>query len=552
MFVQAVVLLLLSTVLYWLQCEAQLLSRELHIASVVVVIGGLILFQLQKYLWARHIGILCCSLHTVTVISEGCVFSYKTYDNQSARISGRVVSVSKTDSTMRFIVKGVVDLKYLPPVNTTCILRCTRSGRNQNRMFDECWEGADIVCYGTVHVPDVASTETNFNEQHYARSVGATFVGSVWPEKLWITERASFYQLCISAAREWIIQRFEHLFPKDVAGVLSGLVVGYTQSISEADQSIYRITGTAHMFSVSGAHVGLIFLVLFALFGGCKTHPLTRVGIAIVVMLYVVISGSSSPAIRAAVMGILFLWSRQKQIQYSAMNCLGAAIVLQLLLMPELLLQVGFIMSVCSMAGLLLITPLWMALFKRSTIYPRMGYAYIQSAIASSVGASTGITIPIALSFSTVSLLGLFANLIVVPVLSIVLVLALAVLIIPLDSLIWCITGAVRATNQCCTWIAVMSPTSYTTEQLWGVITFSLILWLWPLSCKRAKHVVLRITLVLFVGSMWWFGTDNDELTLTYRNVRATQYLVARIAHHTITLQLLPNGAIHCVRSYHE
>lgn len=107
--------------------------------------------------------------------------------------------------------------------------------------------------------------------------------------------------------RKKLVNEFYTYLPdKNAAAFASTLILGYRAELSRELVEAYSKTGTMHVLSVSGMHVGIVFMVLtFLLKSMDKTQNLRLLRALLVIAIiwfYALISGFSAPACRAAVM----------------------------------------------------------------------------------------------------------------------------------------------------------------------------------------------------------------------------------------------------------
>ena len=56
-------------------------------------------------------------------------------------------------------------------------------------------------------------------------------------------------------------------------GVFKAMVLGQQQELSEMQDTWFTLTGTLHLFSISGMHIGVIAIALRGLLAACRLHP---------------------------------------------------------------------------------------------------------------------------------------------------------------------------------------------------------------------------------------------------------------------------------------
>ena len=198
--------------------------------------------------------------------------------------------------------------------------------------------------------------------------------------------------------------------PADERGLLPGLVVGDTSRQPAQLGDDFRTTGLTHLTAVSGSNVAVILgaaLLLCRRFG----VPLrARPGVALAVLgAFVVLARPSPSVLRAAVMGVVALLALATGSRKQAVPALCGAVLLLVLLDPELAPQPGFALSTLATAGLLLVAPVW-----RHRLARRLP-GWLADAIAVPAAAQVACT-PVVVAISgSLGLLAVPANLLAVP-----------------------------------------------------------------------------------------------------------------------------------------
>ena len=183
--------------------------------------------------------------------------------------------------------------------------------------------------------------------------------------------------------------------------------------------SSYRDAGVAHIFAVSGLHIGFLAGVLILLLKKLKATPLLRViSITFVLLFYSGICGFSSSSLRATVMTSVMLFASLKGHRYDSLTALSFAGILILLFSPVQLFCVGFELSFMVVFGIIVLAkPLAKCL------------KFLPTKIANSVGlvvTAQIFALPICLyAFSKVSTIAVIINLIFIPIVAFIFILTL-------------------------------------------------------------------------------------------------------------------------------
>ena len=159
------------------------------------------------------------------------------------------------------------------------------------------------------------------------------------------------------AVREAIFERVDN---RQLAGVLAALVVGDQNAIERADWDVFRATGVAHLMSISGLHITMFAWVASRLLAGlwrrsarlspalclyCPASSAGALGGLLLAVLYALFSGWGLPAQRTIWMLATVVLLRQsgKQWPWPMVWLLAMAVVVTF--DPWALMQAGFWLS---------------------------------------------------------------------------------------------------------------------------------------------------------------------------------------------------------------
>jgi ComEC/Rec2-related protein len=253
------------------------------------------------------------------------------------------------------------------------------------------------------------------------------------PARRLAREAGSLLQSAAFAARDWMLRTLG--LGLENAPALRALIAGVTLGArdTESDQfaDAFRQTGTFHLFSVSGLHVGMVALLLWLVL---RPLGLSRRRAVLVIIpalfFYALVTGASAPSLRAAVMLAAAFAGFLLDRPVSPANSLAAAALLLLGYDTNQLFSPGFQMSFSIVAAIFLLSPplqeFFAARLRPDPFLPRRLYNRRQTAaadaghaLASTLGVSTAAwlgSLPLtALVFHIVPLLAIPANLVAVP-----------------------------------------------------------------------------------------------------------------------------------------
>ena len=227
----------------------------------------------------------------------------------------------------------------------------------------------------------------------------------------------------------------------DAFALSYAILTGETAEMNGELLENFRYGGVAHIFAVSGLHVGALFAFLTAIFRRRRLAALPRAAkfasVAAMLLFYGAICGFSASVVRAIVMCLAFYADKLSGFKRDSLESMGKAAVLVLLVSPVSLFDAGFLLSFSAVAGILCLSPTFSRLF--SAWLPERGANDIGGAngakngglsklkkplqalislISVSLGA-TAATLPVMCRcFGYVSGVSLLLNVIVVPIVS--------------------------------------------------------------------------------------------------------------------------------------
>jgi competence protein ComEC len=172
----------------------------------------------------------------------------------------------------------------------------------------------------------------------------------------------SRFWAAIFALRVAALERLERLYQGKAyeTGMLEGTLIGETSKVEKVWTEDFRSTGTYHCLVIAGLHVTVlagVFLFLLRLCM-CPQGP-ALVLTALAAWLYALISGWQAPAVRSAAGFTLFILCRYFYRQGRLLNVLAATAIGFLVLDPEQMFDASFQLSFLCVAAIgAFVTPL--------------------------------------------------------------------------------------------------------------------------------------------------------------------------------------------------
>ncbi|MCE4046980.1 DNA internalization-related competence protein ComEC/Rec2 [Bacillus sp. Au-Bac7] len=271
--------------------------------------------------------------------------------------------------------------------------------------------GNTCVVSGQLAQPAAAANEGMFDYQLYLKRQSIHWVLQV--KDITSCKELSFDLLsAIKVLREQGIAWIEAVFSENTAPVAIALLFGDRDYIASAIQNAYQKLGIVHLLAISGSHVllliGLGYYFLLRV-GMTKERSITI--ILLILPAYTVLTGLSPSVIRAVSTASLMLLQRRWRLSsYSSIDLLSIAFLGYLFLFPKIVTDIGFQLSFIVSLFLLLSTSILKGEKQPVKIYLLTAYFCELSVL------------PFLLSyFYELPALSLFANLVYIPLFSILL-----------------------------------------------------------------------------------------------------------------------------------
>jgi len=159
------------------------------------------------------------------------------------------------------------------------------------------------------------------------------------------------FQWLATSLRERLVKALDRT-PQDAKALVPGLALGDTRAMKSELLTAMRTSGLTHLVAVSGANVTMLLALVFAALA--RTSRLTRVaGAALTLTAFVVVVRPQPSVLRAGVMGLVLLLGILGKRKTDAINALGVAVVVLVIIDPLISATYGFALSVFATAGLL-------------------------------------------------------------------------------------------------------------------------------------------------------------------------------------------------------
>jgi len=311
-----------------------------------------------------------------------------------------------------------------------------RSGKILVNVLRDCDAayGDYVLLEGKLHRPFEFSADSTFSYEKYLSRRGIRYLLSVKKiGRVEILARGEGFwlkTLSLQARDQWQA-KFEKYFLPNEASLLITALLGEGAQIPKHIQALFVQTGTAHVLAISGFNIGIVTVVIFLFL---RVLPIGRRGQIVLTILFLIfyafLTGAKPPVVRATIMATIFLSSFLVQREIDAVNSLAVAAFLILLLNPFNIFDVGFQLSFVSVLAIIQGYPVLAndAIVEKKRLTKPV--EWMLKSFFVSLTAWAGVLGLIAYYFHVVTPITLLANLIVVPLSSVLVVLGLGFMLV--------------------------------------------------------------------------------------------------------------------------
>lgn len=273
--------------------------------------------------------------------------------------------------------------------------------------------------------------EGGFNAESYYKNAG--FDGFVKAKTLFLLKDKGtrkfgdsvndfFYQL-----RERAGKNFRFILGERKGGTLSAMVLGDRGYLDSSVKELYSDNAISHLLAISGLHISIIGFLIYLLCQKARfPYAVSAVIPIFFLLLYALFTGFSVSAMRAVIMMVVLFFSYLLRRSYDIASALAFSGILILSFQHRLLYQAAFQLSFMAVVSIIYGLRLTEKIFgrerRKKLSKPVLIKIYVLSSIIGTLTIQL-MMLPILLwHFYEISLNGIFLNIIVIPLMSILVV----------------------------------------------------------------------------------------------------------------------------------
>ncbi|MBI1239567.1 MAG: DUF4131 domain-containing protein [Alphaproteobacteria bacterium] len=277
-------------------------------------------------------------------------------------VTGRLASIESSESAVRLII-APESIGGIAPARLPARLRVSTRASTENL-----WPGDRLRFRARLRPPSppVVPDGYDFARAAYFDAVGATgFVyGAI--ERLGpadVADLGTFVSRQIDAVRLWMARRIRAELAGSEGAIAAALITGDRSYIAPEDLEALRGSSLAHLLSISGLHMAMVALGIFA---ACRMAlallptvalrwPTKKIAAVLALLggaAYLALSGAAVPTLRSFIMTALMLTAVLADRPAISLRVVAVSALFILLAMPESLIDPSFQMSFAAVAAI--------------------------------------------------------------------------------------------------------------------------------------------------------------------------------------------------------
>lgn len=408
---------------------AGILSNDLLQVSRYVWFGlGIVLLLLNGLFFKRAVALWLAGL--LIVILGGLNHSHSVYSGpnhltklareEADNLRSLVESAETNPDGRQRIVLNQVQIKL--STWQACQGKVLLTVKNSQRRYfygDTLWFNTRLMLPSGRHNPGEFDYRKYLNNHHiFALAYLDEKEVSINPSTL----------LSLRRFANLIKYRIQDLIDESVKGepgaILKALLIGVRSEISDQTEQTFIDSGVIHVLAVSGLHVAYVTLVFWVIFGFLRLPLKPKVIMTVLALgFYVLIVDVRPSVFRAVIMASMVLIAKGWERKSNVYNSIAAAVLIQTLIDPLQLYDMGFQLSFIAVLSIVYIYSRLEALLPEklhSGAISQPTLRKIWQLFLVSVAALAG-TLPVTIYyFHRIPLISLLSNLVVIPLVGVI------------------------------------------------------------------------------------------------------------------------------------
>lgn len=344
--------------------------------------------------------------------------------------------------------------------------------------------GDRVYASGILETPENFTTSSGkeFNYERYLANQDIYYILNTATVEILSHDNASSLQAHLYTLRDSFMKNIGRSIGPPENYLADGLILGSRGGFDEAMRNEFISTETIHIIALSGYNVTIVAESVMKILGVFLAQAFGIIIGVIVIILFILLAGASSTAIRAGIMAVIALFARLTGRTYDAGRALVIAALVMIAYDLRVVTDISFQLSFIATFGVLFITPKVIGWIR----FLPMKFGF-RELVATTIAATIAVLPILLYSTGILSIVSLPANVLILP-------------FIPLTMFMSFVVGVLGYLSP-----IIAYPFAYITHLLLSyilsVIHFFASL---PFASVTITSFPLLITVVLYGLIFWW------------------------------------------------
>jgi len=218
--------------------------------------------------------------------------------------------------------------------------------------------GDKIKIKGILEEPEnfITTSGKEFNYKRYLANQNIYFIIKNPEINIISNNNGNFLKSFLFKIRNAFVKNINKVILPPESDLAGGLILGVRGGFDVDTRDEFISTGTIHIVALSGYNVTIVAEAVMKILKIFFSQMISIVFGIIVIILFVIMAGASSTAIRAGIMAVIALFARMTGRNYDAGRALFIAALLMISYDPRVLTDISFELSFLATFGVLFIT----------------------------------------------------------------------------------------------------------------------------------------------------------------------------------------------------
>lgn len=352
----------------------------------------------------------------ILLVSSGVIKNDIYKDGDYICVTGKIKSVNATEyGTDYFLDNGF----YV----------------TSSKLYRDVSNGDTVMVKGNIKDFKLPRNDGQFDQKAYYQSIGYFY--KISAKDISLISPKKTHMKIVNKVRDKIAESFEETASQGDSGVLKAIVLGDKQDMDSEYYALYQRNGIAHILAISGLHVSFVGLALYRLLRKSGVSCVMAFGVlSAFLCFYALLTGNGVSARRAVIMCVVNTGAEIVGRMYDALSALSLAAVILITENPFVIYNSGFLLSFSAILGICILVTKVTEILK-PPVDKWSGNVYFDTPVVIKYGKKMAgnvimsfaqsfsisvFMLPVVLySFYETPVLGVFLNVLVIPLMSIVL-----------------------------------------------------------------------------------------------------------------------------------